>query len=61
MHFTYFKAISITKTKKNLGGGGEFPPGNNQDRTSLPVWELEILTTKNKETFIFSWSWAEGN
>ena len=41
MYFTYFKAISIMKTKKNLGGGGNFPLEITKTETSLPVWELE--------------------
>ena len=35
MHFTYFKAISMVKNKKNLWGVGLFRLGNNQNRNQF--------------------------
>ena len=34
IHFTYFEAISLVKTKKNRGGGLS-PPGKNQNRNQF--------------------------
>ena len=43
MYFTYFKAIFITKTEKNLEGGrGEFPPGNNQNRNQFACLRIGV-------------------
>ena len=30
------------KTKKNLGGGGEFPPGNNQNRNQFACLRIGV-------------------
>ena len=44
MHFTYFKAISMVKNKKNLWGGGVglFPLGNNQNRNQFACLSFGI-------------------
>ena len=40
MHFTYFEAISLVKTKKNRGGGVYLSPEKTKTETNLSFWVL---------------------
>ena len=43
MHFTYFEAIFLVKTKKKPGVGGLSPPRRNQNQFVFCIFELDTL------------------